>query len=53
VAVYSPEQVALYRRLFPHADERLFLKSGATETEEEKGGVVFEESDAEVDVDNI
>jgi len=54
VAVFSPEQVARYRKLFPHADERLFLKSGATETEEEKGGVVFEaESDGEVDVDNI
>ncbi len=54
IAVFSPEQVARYRKLFPHADERLFLKSGA-ETEEEKGGVVFEaaESDGEVDVDNI
>lgn len=54
VAVFNPEQVARYRKLFPHADERLFLKSGATEVEEEKGGVVFEEeSDGEVDVDNI
>ena len=55
IAVFSPEQVARYRKLFPHADERLFLKSGATETEEEKGGVVFTEeaSDGEVDVDNI
>lgn len=56
IAVFSPEQVARYRKIFPHADERLFLKSGATETEEEKGGVVFEaggDSDGEVDVDNI
>jgi hypothetical protein len=54
VAVFNPEQVARYRRLFPDADERLFLKSGSLETEEDKGGVVFEEdSAAEVDVDNI
>jgi hypothetical protein len=52
IAVFNPEQVARYRKLFPHADERLFLKSGATETEEELGGVVFED-DGEVDVDNI
>lgn len=55
VAVFSPEQVARYRKLFPQADERLFLKTGAADPEEEKGGVVFEEEsdDGEVDVDNI
>jgi hypothetical protein len=51
IAVFSPEQVARYRKLFPHADERLFLKS--TETEEEQCGVVFETTVDEVDVDNI
>ena len=51
VAVFSPEQVAQYRRLFPKADERLFAKA---EVVEESGGVEFaEESDGEVDVDNI
>lgn len=54
VAVFNPEQVARYRRMFPQADERLFLKSGSLETEEDKGGVVFEEEcEGEVDVDNI
>lgn len=54
IAVFSPEQVARYRKLFPDADERLFLKTGAADPEEETGGVVFEEeSDGEVDVDNI
>lgn len=52
VAVFSPEQVAFYRKLFPKADERLFLK--AETVAEDEGGVEFaEESDAEVDVDNI
>jgi hypothetical protein len=51
VAVFSPEQVAQYRRLFPKADERLFATA---EKVEEEGGVEFaEESDGEVDVDNI
>lgn len=53
IAVFSPEQVDRYRKLFPRADERLFLKNGLTETPEEAGGVVFDESDGEVDVDNI
>lgn len=56
VAVFSPEQVAKYRKLFPDADERLFLKGGAEKTENDKEAVIFEEEsedDAEVDVDNI
>ena len=56
VAVFSPEQVAKYRKLFPDADERLFLKGGAEKTETDKEAVIFEEEsedDAEVDVDNI
>lgn len=55
IAVFSPEQVAKYRVLFPEADERLFMKNGGVAEEEEKGGVVFEEEeeDGEFDVDNI
>ena len=55
IAVFSPEQVAKYRALFPDADERLFMKNGGVAEEEEKGGVVFEEEeeDGEFDVDNI
>jgi hypothetical protein len=55
VAVFSPEQVARYRKLKPDADERLFLKGGAESAEAEKGGIVFEagDSDEEVDVDDI
>ena len=55
IAVFSPEQVAKYRTLFPDADERLFMKNGGVAEEEEKGGVVFEEEeeDGEFDVDNI
>lgn len=52
VAVFTPEQVARFRKLVPTADERLFLKNGNTEGAEEAGGVVFDE-DAEVDVDDI
>lgn len=52
IAVFSPVQVERYRTLFPQADERLFLKNGITETTEEPGGIVFDES-AEVDVDDI
>lgn len=53
VAVFSPDQVALYRKLFPKADERLFLK--AETAAEDEGGVEFaeESDDGEVDVDNI
>jgi hypothetical protein len=44
--------VAVYRKLVPRADERLFLKADAGA--EEEGGVEFvDESDGEVDVDNI
>lgn len=57
IAVFSPEQVAKYRALFPDADERLFMKNGGVaEGEAESGGVVFEEEeedDGEFDVDNI
>lgn len=52
IAVFSPAQVERYRKLFPKADERLFLKNGIVEKEEEAGGIVFDES-AEVDVDDI
>jgi len=58
IAVFSPEQVAKYRTLFPDADERLFMKNGGVaEDEADKGGgIVFEEEEeqnGEFDVDNI
>jgi hypothetical protein len=56
IAVFSSEQVAKYRTLFPNADERLFMKNGLTEEDGEKGGgIVFEEEEenGELDVDNI
>jgi hypothetical protein len=53
VAVFSPEQVARYRKFKPDADERLFLKGGAESAAEDKGGVVFDAEADEVDVDDI
>jgi hypothetical protein len=54
IAVFSVDQVARYRKIFPKADERLFLKNGITETEEEAGGITFAtEEGAEIDVDDI
>lgn len=53
IAVFNPAQVERYRKLVPDADERLFLKNGALESEGAGAGVVFEEEDEEVDVDNI
>jgi hypothetical protein len=54
IAVFSPEQVARYRKLKPDADERLFLKGGAESTTPDKEAVIFEEdSEDEVDVDDI
>jgi len=54
IAVFSPEQVARYRKLKPDADERLFLKGGAEANAADQDGVIFEkESDDEVDVDDI
>jgi hypothetical protein len=54
VAVFSADQVERYRKLFPHADERLFLKGGA-EGAASQAGIVFDatEEDGEVDVDDI
>jgi len=53
IAVFSPDQVARYRKLKPDADERLFLKGGA-EAETSTGGIVFEASaEEEIDVDDI
>jgi hypothetical protein len=52
IAVFNAEQVERYRKLFPDADERLFLKGGSTEVDD--GGVLFtHEEGEEVDVDNI
>lgn len=57
IAVFSPDQVAKYRALFPDADERLFMKNGgvAEADADAGGGIVFEEEeeDGEFDVDNI
>jgi len=54
VAVFSPEQVARYRKLKPDADERLFLKGGAEANAADQDGIIFEkESEDEVDVDDI
>ena len=52
IAVFNPEQVARYRKLFPHADERLFLKSGNSDPNATEEGIIFE-ADEEVDVDAI
>lgn len=53
IAVFSPDQIARFRKIKPDADERLFLKTGSVGLEEEKGGIVFENNDAEVDIDDI
>lgn len=52
IAVFSVDQIERYRKLFPDADERLFLKNGALESEDAGGGIVFTVEE-EVDVDNI
>jgi len=51
-AVFSPEQVARLRKVRPDMDERLFVKMEEGETKDE-GGVVFEEDDDDVNVDDI
>ena len=55
VAVFSPEQVARYRKLKPDADERLFLKGGAEATANDQDGIIFEAAsdDEDVNVDDI
>ena len=56
VAVFSPEQVARYRKLKPDADERLFLKGGAEASVEDQDGIIFEkeeDNEGEVNVDDI
>ena len=51
-AVFSPEQVARLRKVRPDLDERLFIKVEEGETKDE-GGVVFEDDDEDVNVDDI
>lgn len=52
IAVFSPDQVARYRKLVPNADERLFLKS--TDQQEDEGGIQFDvHADEDVDVEDI
>ena len=60
VGVFSESQVALYRKLDPNADPRLFLKTAPTgEQSKAEDDDMFErgesssEDDAEVDVDDI
>jgi hypothetical protein len=52
VAVMTPEQVARYRKIKPNADARLFLKDASAEADA-KEEIVFEEDEAEVNVDAI
>lgn len=54
IAVFSPEQVAAYRRFKPDADERLFLKGGA-EADSNQDAIIFDSTaeQEEVDVDDI
>ena len=52
VAVMTPDQVARYRKIKPNADARLFLKDASAE-EANKEEIVFEEDEAEVNVDAI
>ena len=51
VAVMTPEQTALYRKVKPSADARLFVKD-ASAAEETKEEIIFEEEE-EVNVDAI
>ena len=55
IAVFSPEQVAMYRKLKPDADERLFLKGGAEANIADQDGIIFDANaeEDEVDVDDI
>ena len=55
IAVFSPEQVARYRKIFPHADERLFLKGGADAAVADQDGIIFDATaeEEEVNVDDI
>lgn len=48
VAVMTPEQTALYRKVKPTADARLFVKD-ASAAEETKEEIVFEEEEVNVD----
>lgn len=53
VGVFSETQVTRYRKMFPDADPRLFLK-GVTETTEKPPEELFEfQEEEEVDVDAI
>ena len=52
VAVMTPEQVVRYRKIKPNADARLFIKDGSAEAEA-KEEIIFEEDEAEVNVDAI
>ena len=52
VGVFSESQVARYRKMFPDADARLFLK-GTTETSEKPLEEMFEVQAEEVDIEAI
>lgn len=54
IAVFSPEQVATYRKIKPDADERLFRKGGAEAAAADQDAIVFDTTAGEeVDVDDI
>jgi hypothetical protein len=44
----TPEQTALYRKVKPNADARLFVKD-ASAAEETKEEIIFEEDEVNVD----
>jgi len=57
VAVFTEDQVRRLRKVFPEADEKLFIKTAGSVENSEKDGFEFEAEDEEeeedVDVDNI
>jgi hypothetical protein len=52
VAVFTEEQVRRLRKVFPEADEKLFIKTAGKIESLEKDGFEFE-AEEDVDVDNI
>ena len=53
VAVFSAAQVARLRKLKPEMDPRFFAEANATGEEDEGGIIIAEDSDGEVDVEDI
>jgi hypothetical protein len=53
VAVFSAAQVTRLRKLKPEMDARFFAEANATGEEDEGGIIIAEDSDGEVDVEDI